>query len=40
VLPTVCFDHKTKFDAGEVGNELPDGMLSSELMVCETAITE
>ena len=40
MLPAVCLHHKMKFDAGEVGNELPDGMLSSEFMVCKAAIAE
>ena len=40
MLPAIRLHHKTKFDAGEVGNELPDGMLSSEFMVCKAAIAE
>jgi hypothetical protein len=40
MLPTVGLHDKMKFDAGEVGNELRDRMLSSEFMVCKAAIAE
>jgi hypothetical protein len=40
MLPAVCLHHKMKFNAGKVDNELPDGMLSSEFMVCKAAIAK
>jgi hypothetical protein len=40
MLPAVRLHHKTKFDTGEIDNELPDGMLSSEFVVCKAAIAK